>query len=409
MTRIVLLGVSTRALAESAARDGLEVAAVDFFGDRDQARACESYALGRDLGLPLTADGLATAALRLSAEAIVYGANLENHPEVVARLSGKVRVLGNDAATVARVRDWGELRRTCARAGILAPETVLPGEEGRARRDVRWLRKRRLSGGGHGVRRWRGGALDTQHLLQAETSGVPASVAFVADGRRSQVLALTEQLIGRRALGARGFAWCGNVLPFEATPEEAGSLRRQAEHAAAALTGEFGLRGLNGLDCIVSRDEDGEPALWLVEVNPRFTGSMELAERALGVDLYALHVAGCEGRLREGASLPAPAGVVGKGVVYARRAITVPDTSDWYHRERRDIPHAGQVIDHGHPICTVFSSAERRDACLAGLGRQAAAVHKETEAADDGGAPAPPERRGRALTFVATGPGRSPD
>ena len=92
--RILVLGVSTRAMIESAVRGGHDVVAVDFFGDRDQARLAESYALQRDLGLPATAEGLAAAARRIDADAVVYGSNLENHPEVVGELSLRLRAAG---------------------------------------------------------------------------------------------------------------------------------------------------------------------------------------------------------------------------------------------------------------------------------------------------------------------------
>src|SRR5450756_2292067 len=72
VVRVLVLGVSTRAMVESAVGAGHEVVAVDFFGDRDQARLAESYALQRDLGLPLTAAGLAEAARRMDADAVVY-------------------------------------------------------------------------------------------------------------------------------------------------------------------------------------------------------------------------------------------------------------------------------------------------------------------------------------------------
>ena len=137
-------------MVESAVRGGHEVVAVDFFGDRDQARFAESYALQRDLGLPATAEGLSAATRRIAADAVVYGANLENHPEVIGELTTGLRVLGNAAEVVREVRDWALLRRVCLEAGIAHPVTLLRGEEGRARRG-RWLKKRVRSGGGHGI------------------------------------------------------------------------------------------------------------------------------------------------------------------------------------------------------------------------------------------------------------------
>src|SRR5664280_1055946 len=136
-------------MVESAVRGGYDVVAVDFFGDRDQAQRAESYALQRDLGLPATAEGLREAAERIDADAVVYGSNLENHPEVVAELSIGRRLLGNPADVLRDVRDWALLRRFCRGAGIAHPVTLLHGEEGRAERG-RWLRKRLHSGAGHG-------------------------------------------------------------------------------------------------------------------------------------------------------------------------------------------------------------------------------------------------------------------
>ena len=330
--RVLVLGVSTRAMVESAVRGGHEVVAVDFFGDRDQARLAESYALQRDLGLPASAEGLAAAARRLAADAVVYGSSLENHPEVVAELAGRRLLLGNPAEVLREVRDWALLRRFCGEAGIAHPVTLLRGEEGRAGRG-RWLRKRLRSGGGHGVAPWDGRALDDAHLLQAEVDGRAAAVAFVADGERSRVFGLSEQLLGRSALGASGFAWCGNLLPLELPGAQAAGVRAQLEHMASSLTRRFGLVGVNGLDVVIGR---------------------------------------------------APDGCVGKGIVYARRPVVVPDTEEWLAGGVRDVPWPGQSIAAGHPVCTVLARGRDRQACLAGLFSAAAAVYRDSEQTKEG-------------------------
>lgn len=378
--RTVLLGVSTRALAESAVRSRPGIVAVDFFGDRDQERVAESYALGRDLRLPRTAGALGAAARRLKAEAVVYGANLENHPEVVASLACDMAVLGNDAAVLRAVRDWRSLRRFCREAGIPHPTTLFRREEEVARRGGLWLRKRVCSGGGHGVRPWAGENLDEHHLLQARVEGRPASVAFVADGTDSRVIGFSEQLIGSRWLGARGFAWCGNVLPFATEPADDGRLTAQVARMATRLTRHYGLRGVNGADVVVGRGPDGCACAFLVEVNPRYSASMELAEQALGGDVFSLHLEGLAGRLPEVSPAGRPAaGYYGKAVVYSRRAVTVPDTDAWYERGRRDVPHQDDRVARGHPLCTVLARGADRAACLERLARRAAAVYAETE------------------------------
>jgi len=402
-------------MAESAARVGARVVAVDFFGDRDQARAAESHAVDRDLGLPATAAGLVRAARRLGGDAAIYGANLENHPAAIARLARTHEVLGNPAEVVREVRDWRALRRYCQEAGIAHPTTLLAGEESSAReKGGAWLRKRVRSGGGHGVRPWDGAALDRAHLLQEEVAGRAASAAFVADGHAARLFALTEQLTGNHALGARGHAWCGNILPFAAAgasrpddaatmPDPGGSaderLVAAVARVAGLLTARFGLRGVNGLDLVMRETRDGVAVPLLVEVNPRFTASMELAERAWGVNVFTAHLEACAGRLpgaspAAGAGLPAdlarpPAGgFVGKAIVFARRSSVAPETGAWLEETLedaagasvtaaiRDVPAGGRRIRARHPVCTVFAAGEpTRDACLERLHEAAATMY----------------------------------
>lgn len=375
--RLVLLGVSTRALAESpAARDGC-VAAVDFFGDRDLEGVVETYALGRDLRLPATAQGLGEAALRLGAERVVYGANLENHPDVVGELERRCEVVGNGAEAVRRVRDWRILREVCRSEGVACAPTLLPGEEGRASRRTDWLVKRARSGGGHGIRSWDGEAIGADHVLQQRLPGVPASIAFAADGVRSVVFAFSEQLVGQREFGGSGYVWCGNVL--RGGPPAADDLGAQLAKLAAVLTRRFGLRGVNGADVLVTGAEGECRTAWLIEVNPRYSASMELAQRAWGTDVLALHVAAYGGVLPAGMRDTTRLSYHGKAVVYAQRAVRVPCTDGWLEADRRDVPHEGQYIAAGHPVCTVRASATQRAACLELLREQARAVYGELD------------------------------
>lgn len=377
---ILVLGVSTRAIAESAVRSGRRIVTVDYFGDQDQKRLVENYSL-REFRLPLTALGLAEAARRVKADAVVYIANLENHPGIVSQLALERELLGNAPQVLAEVRDWRVLRQFCLEADIACPPTLLPGEEAWASPSVRWLSKPMRGGGGRGVRRWDGQPLDDSHVLQRQVEGRAASVAFVADGREGRVIGVTEQLLGQAELGASGFVWCGNLLPLDLDPSEGPSFLRRIERMVSRLTRRFGLRGANGADFVIGRGPDGALCPFLVEVNPRYSASMELAERAFGMNVFSLHLEGVAGRLPDfclAEHLGQP-GFSGKGIVYARQTGSVPDTEQWIERGIRDVPFPGQRIEAGHPICTVFARGEDRQACLDDLFEQAAAVHEEVE------------------------------
>ncbi|MEA3376875.1 MAG: ATP-grasp domain-containing protein [Chloroflexota bacterium] len=368
--RILIVGLSTRAIAESAARGGHQIVTLDYFGDRDQRALVDNYALQRDFNLPFTPEALAKASRWLDVEAVAYTSNLENHTEIVQDLAQGRILLGNEPSTLRRVRDWRTLRAFCRQADIPFPTTLLPGEEGAADPSVGWLRKPIRSGGGGGIHPWDGDPLDDDHLLQVTVHGRPASAAFAADGERSVVLGLTEQLVGREELGAEGYAWCGNIVPLTlGSGEDVRTVLHQVERTVERLTRRFSLRGVNGIDLVVAQGPAGRPRPTLVEVNPRYTASMELVERAYGLSVFDLHVRACEGEL-PAFSLEerlAEDRLYGKGIVYAEEDVVVPNTSAWRRQGRRDVPFSREGIGAGHPICTVMAEGETREACWQAL------------------------------------------
>lgn len=371
MARILIAGASTRAIAQSAIAAGCDVVTVDYFGDFDQKACCENYALGRDLGLPYGPAGLYEAGRRLRYEAVAYTAGLENHPAIVAALeagaapggSASPRLLGNSPETLARVRDWPALSAFLAGLGFAVPET-LSGDRPAPAAAGRWLRKPVHSGGGHRIRFCPLGlAPGPGFVLQQYVPGRACSAAFLANGRDAVLLGLTQQLIGRAEFGAADFAYCGNLYPLT-LPDSAAGAAVQAEVAALirAVTREYGLMGLNGLDFMLDAGR-----VWPLEINPRYSASMELIERAWGRSLFACHLdALAEGRLPDQGPA-ATEGCYGKAILYAERDCTAPDTRGWPDRDVHDVPFPGEALAGGSPVCTILAWGADRDACRAAL------------------------------------------
>jgi predicted ATP-grasp superfamily ATP-dependent carboligase len=222
--------------------------------------------------------------------------------------------------------------------------------------------------------------------LQRRITGVPGSVIFAADGRRAVALGLTRQLVGDPAFGGWGFRYCGSLLASRSEPLFArqAELLERATALAAAVTGAFGLRGLNGLDFIARA---GVP--YPIEVNPRYSASMELLERATRASLFTIHVDACGGRLSPAPR--APARTHGKAIVYARTDLVVGNPGAWTGAPMADVPHQGERIGRGHPICTVFAAEAGAGRCLRALRAAAAQVHRASAASAGAG-----ERRGAA-------------
>jgi predicted ATP-grasp superfamily ATP-dependent carboligase len=378
--RILILGLSTRAIAESAVRGGYNIITLDYFGDRDQKGLVENYSLMRDFHLSFSSQALLEASHQLDFEAVVYISNLENHPDVVEELARGRALVGNTPQTLREARHWPTLRSFCQKTGVPFPATLFVGED--LPQDGRWVRKPMRNGGGHGISFWQKEPPDNNHLLQEYTEGTHASAAFVADGRKCVLLGVTEQLIGRKELGARGFTWCGNILPIALPPQEQRFLLERVEDMAAKLTRRFGLRGMNGFDFVLTRRK-GRLIPYLVEVNPRYTASMELVEWAYGLNIFDLQVHSSDGELPSFSlhEIIQRPGFYGKGIVYARRDVVMPETAGWREKHRRDIPFPGERIEAGHPICTVLAQAESRDDCWHRLLTEGDALNREVEKA----------------------------
>jgi hypothetical protein len=132
--KILLIGISTRALAQSASAAGYEIISLDFFGDSDQPVGAEVHSLVRDLGQPPKLSALAHTARNYIpvADMIVVEAGLENEPALLELCPPNKR-LGNSAEVIARVRDLDQLRQvlrgTCMR---------MPSLSGYRRHSQRW-------------------------------------------------------------------------------------------------------------------------------------------------------------------------------------------------------------------------------------------------------------------------------
>jgi predicted ATP-grasp superfamily ATP-dependent carboligase len=384
--RILIVGLSTRAIAESAVRGGYPVFTLDYFGDRDQKELVENYSLKRDCQLGFSAEALLTASRRLLFEAVAYTSNLENHPAVVEGMARGRVLLGNTPQTLGQVRHWPTLRSFCREEGIPFPTTVLAGEEIPIEKGRRWLCKPVKSGGGHGITFWSGArkAFRAGYLLQEYVEGRPCSAAFVANGRTCVLIGLTEQLIGRKELGAvrarrrprPSFTWCGNILPLELPPPERIRVLAVVRTMAEKFIRRFGLVGVNGVDFVLS--QDGVP--YLVEVNPRYCASMELMERAYGLPVFDLHF-----RAITAGELPdfdlalklAGGPFYGKGILYAEKDAVAPETRSWLERGIKDVPFSGESLTRGSPVCTILAQGPTQNACYTSLLAQAEALKGE--------------------------------
>jgi uncharacterized protein len=325
--RVLVVAVSARMLAELAVADGYEVIAFDHFGDVDLRAIAPGATAPRN-------EALVTLAAEVQADAVVYGAGFENRPDLVRRLADGRELLGTPPERLADVRDPWSLGAAARAAGACFPET----RAGATSYAGAWLRKPRRGGGGRGVRQWKGGALRSGEILQRHVPGLSCSAVAIGDGRRATVLGVTEQLHR-----SRGFGWMGNLVEPRLPASELAELDGRLRAVCAEVVARFGVRGAFSVDAIW----DGRDA-WVLEVNPRPPASLEL----FGPGCFDAHVRGARGLDVSGFSPGHGASV--KLVLYADRDVRAPDPGWWPTGLVRDVPHAGEQIKRGSPVCTLI-------------------------------------------------------
>ncbi len=151
-------------------------------------------------------------------------------------------------------------------------------------------------------------------------------------------------------------------LPEGELAELDGQLRAVCDEVAA----RFGVRGAFGVDAVW----DGRHA-WVVEVNPRPPAALEL----FGPGSFEAHVRGARDLgLPAAGTPPASACAKVKLVLFADRDARAPDPDWWPAGLVRDIPHAGEAIKRGGPVCTLVSRTEGPPELAARGGRLLAAL-----------------------------------
>lgn len=274
---LLLLGASTRAAAFSALRANLQPIGADLFADADLQAHCRVIRVPSD-NYP---NGLLRAVADLPMVPWMYTGSLENHPRLVAKLARQRPLLGNDAAVLKKVRSPFAIAEVLRSVGLPRPAVLRPENASRAK--GRWLIKPLAGAGGTGIH-FLTGATSTirspRHVyLQEYVAGVSCAAVYLGDGQQAHLLGAARQLVGQSWLHVSGFRYCGSIGPMQLAP----SLKKNLQHLGAVLASAFGLRGPFGVDFIL---KDG--VAWPVEINPRYTASVEVLEYATGMSVLAV-------------------------------------------------------------------------------------------------------------------------
>ncbi len=323
----------------AAAQVGYKVAALDAFNDAETRRFCVQSMAVRYSNNGFDADDLWQKLSSLEGvTAVVYGSGLESQPKLLERVATHYPLLGNDAATVAKIKHPPSFFALLDQLNIPHPpvQYTTPSDEG-------WLIK---SGGGSGgthiresgqfrLGQFQLGQFQSGDYFQRKVEGKPVSVLFLADGRQARIVGFNEQWCAPTY--AMPYRYGGAVSQTD-LPERT---KTQMAETAQQLTAHLALRGLNSLDFILAGDE-----VLALEINPRLTATVDLYDQ-----LFEHHLQACKGVL-----MPLSDATKAKAhaIVYATHRIHIPESliwPDWVVDTPLD------TVFKNRPLCSVLASA----------------------------------------------------
>ena len=314
-------------------------------------------------------------------DAICVTGAMENHPRVLQKLTTRTTLLAPAVDQIARMRDPLDLQAVLPSSSCRYPRTFASNQ--RLPQDkTRWLKKPIASAAGQGIH-----AFNTTHtsspdptmIIQEQISGRSISVSFLMHPARTDVLGCTEQLLGHRELQANEFQYCGSIGPLHIPP----SINKKLQELGQFLQHEYSLRGLIGVDLILHDDQ-----LWLIEINPRYTASMELFESQFNRSMIQLHLDSFSKHPATFNRIDHDNMHYGKAVLFARETTQVPNEfqSIWQAALNcqqptvADLPPIGAIVQAGHPLFTIFAHSKSTAETRAKLHQQATSFYNRLHA-----------------------------
>jgi predicted ATP-grasp superfamily ATP-dependent carboligase len=365
--------VDVSTLTASAKRAGYSVFAVDFHGDQDlEKNAKENLSVLSNSNQENLKDlhNLSSKELIRLAKILVknkdidvslLSSGLDDSFDDLSKINELVPILGNGPEAFLSVRKKNSFFSTLEDLEIPYPKTTIIKDFKDAKdicKNIGFpLLIKPLDGyGGSGIKKiytlyeldnWLNSneAFISKYLFQEFLTGTSVSVSVMAVPGESLALTVNEQILGMNDVGQREpFGYCGNIVPFSAPKDILDKCERTAEEVIT----HFGLKGSNGVDLVIS---EGVPHV--IEVNPRFQGTLECTERTLGINLVESHVKACtENILPDREDLKQSSSKHMRLILFAKERAVIPDLI--LRKECRDIPHPRTRVEIGEPVCSIM-------------------------------------------------------
>lgn len=197
---------------------------------------------------------------------------------------------------------------------------------------------------------------DSDFLLQEFLHGPNISSSVLGTKNEAKTI-INSRMLTETDFGIKNsFKYCGNIVPLNTNvlrkfnKNEYNNFHgkiissKTIDKLSEDLISKFKLLGSNGVDMIINNDN-----IYIIEVNPRFQGTYEIAENVLNINLLESHIKACNNELID---IPKPKGYSIKKIIYSKEKSMIGnlDIENVY-----DIPYEGVIIEKKEPVATIIT------------------------------------------------------
>lgn len=193
---------------------------------------------------------------------------------------------------------------------------------------------------------------DKEFIMQEYVEGINLSSSLLASESEVKNIVNTRLLTVDDFENNSNYVYVGNILPLNqktimSKVENFEELNKSMIDISENLCKKFDLVGSNGVDFIYN-----DNGVYVIEINPRIQGTFECVEKSFGINMLDAHIKACQGEIID----------IPKARCYSYKKIIYSPTRMKYEKidldNIYDLPHTGSITEKTEPLLTIIDSDE---------------------------------------------------
>lgn len=202
--------------------------------------------------------------------------------------------------------------------------------------------------------------IDESWIIQEYISGKTISSSVLSTKKDRKQIA-TSQILTGNDFNQRNYVYIGNIVPL-ANEKTNNNLKSLSEN----LIKDFKLIGSNGVDFI-----ENDEGIYVIEINPRLQGTYECIERVLNINLLEAHIEAINGNLIDVGKVD---GYSYKKILYAKEAVKYKKLNI---KNIYDRPYEGSITEKDEPLLTIIEKNENLKKLIESVNNTSLKIEKE--------------------------------